>query len=47
MALQNIYKAIKQEPDDQIVQFNFEVITWIYGIEYSSRLSNKFASIDE
>jgi len=32
MALQNIYAAVKQEPEDPIVQFNFQVITWIYGI---------------
>jgi len=32
MALQYIYRAIKQDPDDNIVKFNFEVISWIYGI---------------
>lgn len=32
MALQFIHKAIKQDPDDYIAKFNFEVITWIYGI---------------
>lgn len=40
MATKSIYAALGHDSDDPIINFNKDIIEWIYGIEKTGKLSS-------